>query len=147
MDTKEFHRFNNCKRQYIEHKKSLAFEQRHMVKVKKRIAGAEGEVKLFLWLISGLRTLLDCRRVLCHTYPFAFCMFGDMCKGQMRKRTMKKKKKLFEDLQGQLELSVEKLSKGMEESIRWMDDESTMDVRSTAVLNLSTVTSNICEKL
>lgn len=74
-------------------------------------------------------------------------MFGDMFKGQMRKRTMKKKKKkLFEDLQGQLELNVEKLSKGMEESIRWMVAESTIYVRCVA-LNLSTVTRNICENL
>lgn len=65
----------------------------------------------------------------------------------MRNRTMKKKKKkLFEDLQGQLELNVEKLSKGMEESIRWMDAESTINVRSV-VLKLSTVTRNICKNL
>lgn len=74
-------------------------------------------------------------------------MFEDMFKGQMRNRTMKKKKKkLFEDLQGQLELNVEKLSKGMEESIRWMDAESTINVRSV-VLKLSTVTRNICKNL
>lgn len=74
-------------------------------------------------------------------------MFEDMSKGQMRNITMKeKKKKLFEDLQGQLELSVEKLSKGMEESIRWMDAEYTINVRSV-VLNLSTVTRNICKNL
>lgn len=89
---------------------------------------------------------MDCRRALCHTYPFAFCMFEDMFKGQMRNRTMKKKKKkLFKDLQVQLELNVEKLSKGMEESIRWMDAESTINV--SVVLNLSTVTRNICKNL
>lgn len=53
MDMKEFHRFNTYKRQYIEHKKSLELEQRRMVKVKKRIEDAEGEVKLFSWLIKG----------------------------------------------------------------------------------------------
>lgn len=53
MDMKEFHRFNTYKRQYIEHKKSLELEQRRMVKVKKRIEGAEGEVKLFSWLIKA----------------------------------------------------------------------------------------------
>lgn len=74
-------------------------------------------------------------------------MFEDMFKGQMRNRTMKKKKKkLFKDLQVQLELNVEKLSKGMEESIRWMDAESTINVRSV-VLKLSTVTRNICKNL
>lgn len=73
-------------------------------------------------------------------------MFEDMFKGQMRNRTMKKKKKkLFKDLQVQLELNVEKLSKGMEESIRWMDAESTINV--SVVLNLSTVTRNICKNL
>lgn len=69
----------------------------------------------FAWLRTGLARLFRSRRVLANTYIFAFFAFGSMQDDNVPKQERKRMQELFDDVHGQMEAAVERLSGLLEE--------------------------------
>lgn len=107
----------------------------------------ESRLRDFSWVTNGLYRLFRSRRVLSYSYPFAFYMFGEeLFKDEMTVEEREIKQNLFEDQQQQLESNVEKLSKFLEEPFEQYTDDKVMEIRMQ-VINLSTITDNLCKKM
>ncbi|XP_010526933.1 PREDICTED: probable E3 ubiquitin-protein ligase ARI2 [Tarenaya hassleriana] len=105
------------------------------------------EERDFSWVTNGLDRLLRSRRVLSCLYPFAFYMFKNaQFKNEMMPREREIKQHLFEDQQQQLEGSVEKLSKLLEEPFEQYTEDKVLDIR-IKVINLSVTVDTLCKKM
>ncbi|WJX45491.1 putative E3 ubiquitin-protein ligase ari2, variant 3 [Trifolium repens] len=106
------------------------------------------EVRDYSWVNNGLSRLFRSRRVLSHSYAFAFYMFGDeLFKEEMSEAEREIKQNLFEDQQQQFEANVERLSKILEEPFETFDDDAkVMEIRME-IINLSTLIDGLCKKM
>lgn len=101
----------------------------------------------YRWLWDGFHRLIQSRRFLLHSYPFAYYMFGDeMFGNEMSSEERTIKQNLFEDQQQQLEANVERLSMVMGEDFSRDEEEKVLEIRKH-IANLSAVTDNFCWKL
>ncbi|XP_054789863.1 probable E3 ubiquitin-protein ligase ARI2 [Prosopis cineraria] len=102
----------------------------------------------YSWVVKdGLTRLFRSRRVLCHSYPFAYFMFGgEMFNELMSEEEREIKQNLFEDQQQQLEANIERLSKFLEERFDRFENDKVMEIRNQ-VTNLSIVVDNLCQKM
>ncbi|KAL6560789.1 putative E3 ubiquitin-protein ligase ari2 [Orobanche gracilis] len=146
-DLYRYMHYHTC---YRAHADSYKQESRLRETTKEKVSHLEARDSLskdFSWVTNGVHRLFNSRRALCHSYPFAFYMFGDeLFKGEMTKREREMKQHLFEDQQQQLESNVEKLSKFLEEPFHEFSDEQIMQIRMH-IIDLTVVTDSLCQKL
>ncbi|KAL0314751.1 UNVERIFIED_CONTAM: putative E3 ubiquitin-protein ligase ARI2 [Sesamum angustifolium] len=105
------------------------------------------------WITKNTRSCPKChkltrsRKILLHSYAFAYFMFGDeLFKDEMSSQEKTIKQNLFEDQQQQLETNVERLSMFLEEQFAKYPKNRILELR-TKVITLSAVTDKLCKKL
>ncbi|KAF3665082.1 putative E3 ubiquitin-protein ligase ARI2 [Capsicum annuum] len=135
---------------YMVHCDSLKLEANMKEKLHSEVLLLEArelQSKDFSWAENGLCRLRQSRRILSCSYPVSFYVFGQsLFKNEMTPKEMEIKQNLFENLQQQLEINVERLSMFLEEPFAEYPEEKVLETRMK-IMTLSTVTDNLCEKL
>lgn len=146
----ELHRYIHYHNRYKLHLDSLNLETKVKVKTQEKIASLESKQSKmidFSWALNGLNRLFKSRRILAHSYPLAFFIFGNqLCHGKITREQRDTKKILFEDYQQQLEYNVERLSKALEENFDTFEELDVMQTRLD-IINLSVHVDNLCFKM
>ncbi|XP_062092773.1 probable E3 ubiquitin-protein ligase ARI1 isoform X1 [Humulus lupulus] len=147
---RDLFRYMHYHNRYKAHTDSFKLESKLKETIQEKVSVLEdrdSKLRDFGWVNNGLYRLFRSRRVLSYSYPFAFYMFGDeLFKDEMTNKEREIKQHLFEDQQQQLEENVEKLSKFLEAPFDQYEEERVMNVRMQ-VLNLSTITDKLCQKM
>ncbi|XP_059287091.1 probable E3 ubiquitin-protein ligase ARI1 [Lycium ferocissimum] len=143
-------RYTHYYERYMAHRDSLKVEanmkQKLHVKVVKLEAG-ESQSKDFSWAENGFNRLLQSRRILFCSYPVSFYVFGKLLfETEMTPKEREIKKNLFENLQQQLEINVERLSMFLEEPFADYPEGKLLETRMK-IITLSAVTDNLCKTL
>ncbi|MCO5607859.1 hypothetical protein L7F22_062061 [Adiantum nelumboides] len=133
------------------HIESLKLEAKQKKVVHDKIAKleeSESQVKDYSWLTIGLQRLFRARRALSFSYPFAYFMFGnDLFKDEITSTESEICQNLFENQQQQLEVNIERLSKAIETPFEFNVDDSRVAEIRLHIINLSSVTDNLCRKM
>ncbi|KAK4390635.1 putative E3 ubiquitin-protein ligase ARI2 [Sesamum angolense] len=147
---KELSRYTHYYNHYKAHVDSLKDEEKLKEKLEQKMATLESrelETKDFSWVSNGFYRLTRLRKILLHSYAFAYFMFGDeLFKDEMSSQEKTIKQNLFEDQQQQLETNVERLSMFLEEQFAKYPKNRILELR-TKVITLSAVTDKLCKKL
>ncbi|OIS96147.1 putative e3 ubiquitin-protein ligase ari2 [Nicotiana attenuata] len=143
-------RFTHYYERYVAHFDSLKVEadvkQKLHVKVLK-LESTELQSKDFSWAENGFNRLLQSRRILSCSYPVAFYIFGEgLFENEMTPKEREIKQNLFENLQQQLEINVERLSMFLGEPFADYPEDKLLETRMK-IITLSAVTDNLCKKL
>jgi ariadne-1 len=152
---RDLYRYMHYHNRYKAHTDSFKLESKLKGLIQGKISASEeksaerknSEVRDYSWVNNGLSRLFRSRRVLSHSYAFAFYMFGDeLFKDEMSEAEREIKQNLFEDQQQQFEANVERLSKILEEPFETFDDADVMKTRME-IINLSTLIDGLCKKM
>nr|XP_016489953.1 PREDICTED: probable E3 ubiquitin-protein ligase ARI1 [Nicotiana tabacum] len=143
-------RFTHYYERHVAHIGSLKVEadmkQKLHVKVLK-LESTELQSKDFSWAENGFNRLLQSRRVLSCSYPVAFYIFGKaLFENEMTPKEREIKQNLFENLQQQLEINVERLSMFLGEPFADYPEDKLLETKMK-IITLSSVTDNLCKKL
>ncbi|WJX51542.1 putative E3 ubiquitin-protein ligase ari2, variant 2 [Trifolium repens] len=152
---RDLYRYMHYHNRYKAHTDSFKLESKLKGLIQGKISASEeksaerknSELTDYSWVHNGLSRLFRSRRVLSHSYAFAFYMFGDeLFKDEMSEAEREIKQNLFEDQQQQFEANVERLSKILEEPFETFDDADVMKTRME-IINLSTLIDGLCKKM
>ncbi|GAU15722.1 hypothetical protein TSUD_89460 [Trifolium subterraneum] len=152
---RDLYRYMHYHNRYKAHTDSFKLESKLKGLIQAKIAALEekiaerkiSELTDYSWVHNGLSRLFRSRRVLSHSYAFAFYMFGDeLFKEEMSEAEREIKQNLFEDQQQQFEANVERLSKILEEPFETFEDAKVMQTRME-IINLSTLIDGLCKKM
>ncbi|KAK4762004.1 hypothetical protein SAY87_029888 [Trapa incisa] len=146
---RDLYRYMHYHSRYKGHLDSFKLENKLRETIQEKVSISENNSTLrdFSWVTNGLYRLFRSRRVLLYSYPFAFYMFGEeLFKDEMTDEDRELKQHLFEDQQQQLEQSIERLSKFLEEPFDQYDEKKVMDIRMR-VIDLSVTTDDLCRKM
>ncbi|MCD7461003.1 hypothetical protein HAX54_044982 [Datura stramonium] len=143
-------RYTHYYERYMVHHNSSKVEanmkQKLHVEVLKLEAG-ELQSKDFSWAENGFNRLLQSRRILSCSYPVSFYVFGKaLFENEMTPKEREIKQNLFENLQEQLEINVERLSMFLEEPFADYPEDELLEARMK-IITLSKVADNLCKKL
>lgn len=122
---------------------SLKFEAEQETRVTEKIAGLDSKLAVYLadyqWLCDGAAQLSVCRRILAHSYIFAFYVFGrtSWFADEISSQQDVMNKNIFEVKQEELEQAVESLSKLVEAPFEDMIEDGTIDKKKQMVLDLT----------
>ncbi|KAJ8539475.1 hypothetical protein K7X08_013727 [Anisodus acutangulus] len=123
------------------------YYERYMVHHVLKLEAGELQSKDFSWAENGFNRLLQSRRILSCSYPISFYVFGNaLFENEMTPKEKEIRKNLFENLQQQLEINVERLSMFLEEPFSDYREDKLLETRMK-IITLSAVTDNLCEKL
>ncbi|CAN4105277.1 unnamed protein product [Withania somnifera] len=143
-------RYTHHYERHMVHRDSLKLEATMKQKLHAEVLKLEArelQSKDFSWAENGLYRLLQSRRILSCSYPVLFYVFGQVLfKNVMTQKEREIKKNLFENLQQQLKINVERLSMFLEEPFAAYPEDKVLETRMK-IITLSTVTDNLCEKL
>ncbi|KAL3505246.1 hypothetical protein ACH5RR_035087 [Cinchona calisaya] len=143
-------RYSHYHNQFKGHTDSLKLEAKLKDKLQEKIIILEArDLKLrdFSWLTNGFNRLFRSRRILSHSYPFAYYMFGgELFKIEMIEKEREIKQNLFEDQQQQLGFNIEQLSMVLEEPFDDYSEEELL-ARRMKIMALSGVVDNLCKRL
>ncbi|CAN6459874.1 unnamed protein product [Victoria cruziana] len=146
---RELDRYMHYHSRYKAHLDSFKLETKLKESVQNKILTSENKetgVRDYSWVTNGLHRLFRSRRVLSYSYPFAFYMFGELFKDELSEEERDLKRHLFEDQQQQLEGTVEKLSKLIEEPFDELPEKKVLDIRMH-VINLTVLIDKLCLKM
>ncbi|KAF3786598.1 putative E3 ubiquitin-protein ligase [Nymphaea thermarum] len=146
---RELDRYMHYHSRYKAHLDSFKLETKLKESVQNKILTSENKetgVRDYSWVTNGLHRLFRSRRVLSYSYPFAFYMFGELFKDELTEEERDLKQHLFEDQQQQLEGTVEKLSKLIEEPFDELPEKKVLDIRMH-VINLTVLIDKLCQKM
>ncbi|CAL8988756.1 unnamed protein product [Prunus brigantina] len=146
---RDLFRYTHYFNRYQAHTDSLKLESTLKKSIQAKISRLEEKELMFKdlsWATKALYRLFRSRQIISYSYPFAYHMFGDLFKNEMTAEERTIKQNLFEDQQQQLEANMEKLSLFTEEPFHEYEHEQIMELRMR-ILNLSTLTDKLCEKL
>ncbi|XP_049355455.1 probable E3 ubiquitin-protein ligase ARI2 [Solanum verrucosum] len=143
-------RYTHYYERYMVHRDSLEAEANMKQKLNFEVLKLEaGELqsKDFSWVENGCNRLLQLRRILSCSYPVSFYVFGQaLFKDEMTPKEREIKKNLFENLQQQLEINVERLSMFLEEPFADHPEDKLLETRMK-IITLSVLTDNLCKEL
>ncbi|ONI32775.1 hypothetical protein PRUPE_1G384900 [Prunus persica] len=146
---RDLFRYTHYFNRYQAHTDSLKLESTLKKSIQEKISCLEEKELMFKdlsWATKALYRLFRSRQIISYSYPFAYHMFGDLFENEMTAEERTIKQNLFEDQQQQLEANMEKLSLFTEEPFHEYKHEQIMELRMR-ILNLSTLTDKLCEKL
>ncbi|BBG94949.1 RING/U-box superfamily protein, partial [Prunus dulcis] len=146
---RDLFRYTHYFNRYQAHTDSLKLESTLNKSIQEKISRLEEKELTFKdlsWATKALYRLFRSRQIISYSYPFAYHMFGDLFENEMTAEERTIKQNLFEDQQQQLEANMEKLSLFTEEPFHEYKHEQIMELRMR-ILNLSTLTDKLCEKL
>ncbi|CAI0558753.1 unnamed protein product [Linum tenue] len=146
---KELDRYMHYYDRYKAHLDSLKLESKQEQTVMKKVSTLEDKESTLdiSWVQKAFFRLVRSRRILAHSYPFAYYMFGGLFKDEMsEEKEMDLNKTLFEDRQQLLEANVEMLSKLLEEKFDEFLVAGVLDLRDK-VQAVVVSTDNLCRNL
>lgn len=146
---RDLFRYTHYFNRYQAHTDSFKLESTLKKSIQEKISRLEEKELMFKdlsWATKALYRLFRSRQIISYSYPFAYHMFGDLFENEMTAEERTIKQNLFEDQQQQLEANMEKLSLFTEEPFHEYGHEQIMELRMR-ILNLSTLTDKLCEKL
>ncbi|XP_058069161.1 probable E3 ubiquitin-protein ligase ARI2 [Magnolia sinica] len=147
---RDLHRYTHCYNRFNAHKDSLKLESNLKETIQNSISILESKepgLRDHSWAMNGLYRLFRSRRILSYSYPFALYMFGNnIFKNEMTKKELVLKQNLFEDLQQQLEVNVERLSNLLEQPFDQFLTHKVLELRLQSI-NLATLVNELCKKM
>ncbi|XP_011627726.1 probable E3 ubiquitin-protein ligase ARI2 isoform X2 [Amborella trichopoda] len=147
---RDLNRYMHYHNRYKAHMDSMKRENKLRETVQATIATSESKddgFRDYSWVTNGLNRLFRSRRVLSYSYPFAFYMFGDdLFKDDMTEEERQLKQNLFEDQQQQLEVTVERLSKFIEEKFDKLPEDKVKEIRMH-IINLTVLVDTCCKNM
>ncbi|CAI0465495.1 unnamed protein product [Linum tenue] len=145
---KELDRYMHYYDRYKAHLDSLKLELKQEQTVMSKVSTLEDKESTLdiSWIQKAFFRLVQSRRILAHSYPFPYYMFGSLFKDEMNDEEMDLKKTLFEDRQQLLEANVEMLSKLLEEKFDEFRVAGVLDLREK-VQAVVVSTDNLCRNL
>ncbi|CAN0909941.1 Probable E3 ubiquitin-protein ligase ARI1 [Linum grandiflorum] len=147
---RDLYRYMHYYNRYKAHTDSSKLENKLEETIKGRVSVSgdrDCTLRDFSWATSALNRLFRSRRVLLHSYAFAYYMFGlELFEGEMTAEDREIKLNLFEDQQQQLEANVERLSKYLEEPFDMYSADKLMETRMQ-VINLTVATDLRCKRM
>eukprot|EP00271_Cylindrocystis_brebissonii_P008378 TRINITY_DN2258_c0_g1_i4.p1 TRINITY_DN2258_c0_g1~~TRINITY_DN2258_c0_g1_i4.p1 ORF type:complete len:701 (-),score=209.59 TRINITY_DN2258_c0_g1_i4:1181-3283(-) len=161
---RDLERYLHYQMYFARHMDSLALEEKKRTEMQAAIAQLAdreedaGALKDYSWLTGGLQRFFRARRSLSSSYAFAFFMFGnDMFEEDIdmdpEKRVLLQH--LFEDQQQQLQNTLERLSKLLEQNMGWQaqaqpqgqEQREAQSVTRMEVINLTTLVDSLCKRM
>lgn len=146
---KELSRYTHYYKRYKAHLDSLRLEEKLEENLQVKLGRLEKrqlKSKDFTWAYRGFYRLFRSRKILSHSYAFAFYMFSDGLFTELTREEKEIKQNLFEDQQQQFESNIERLSLLLEDEFDTFEEDKLLETRLN-VINLSNITDNLCKKM